>query len=41
MDTLERTKILKLIQQEVIPAIGCTELISVALCTTAAIPSER
>lgn len=36
MDTLERTKILKLIQQEVIPAIGCTELISVALCTAKA-----
>lgn len=36
MDTLERTKILKLIQQEVIPAIGCTEPISVALCTAKA-----
>ena len=31
MDTLERTKILKLIQQEVIPAIGCTEKITVYL----------
>ena len=36
MDTLERTKIPKLIQQEVIPAIGCTEPISVALCTAKA-----
>lgn len=36
MDTLERTKILKLIQQEVIPAIGCTEPISVVLCTAKA-----
>ena len=36
MDTLERTKILKLIQQEVILAIGCTEPISVALCTAKA-----
>ena len=33
---IERTKILKLIQQEVIPAIGCTEPISVALCTAKA-----
>ena len=36
MDTLERRKILKLRQQEVIPAIGCTEPISVALCTAKA-----
>lgn len=32
----ERTKIIKLINREVIPAIGCTEPIAVALCTARA-----
>ena len=36
MNTSERKKIIKLIQQEVVPAIGCTEPIAVALCVAKA-----
>ncbi|MDH6353781.1 L-cysteine desulfidase [Dysgonomonas sp. PH5-45] len=36
MDQAERTQIIQLIQSEVVPAIGCTEPIAVALCVAKA-----
>lgn len=36
MDKSEREKIIKLIRREVIPAIGCTEPMAVALCVAKA-----
>ena len=33
----ERAKIIALINREVVPAIGCTEPIAVALCTARAV----
>ena len=36
IEALERKKIIDLIKQEVVPAIGCTEPISVALCVARA-----
>lgn len=39
MSQQERAEIIALIKREVIPAIGCTEPIAVALCT--AVPPRR
>lgn len=36
MDEIERKKIIRLVKQEVVPAIGCTEPIAVALCVARA-----
>ena len=36
MDKSEREKVIKLIRREVIPAIGCTEPMAVALCVAKA-----
>ena len=36
MDTIIKTQIIDLIHREVIPAIGCTEPIAVALCVAKA-----
>ena len=36
MDHRERKKIIALIEREVVPAIGCTEPIAVALCAAKA-----